>query len=329
MEMPLKNSLVLKDFLSTIEKVSGLRVCLYDLEDFVKKDKKLFVEKTSFIHTRPFCDVVRASNSAYIKCLESDRTTPLNTLKAPLWRTCHAGLSEVVIPISVKGRYLGSIVAGQVFLKKLGEKEIEEKLKYLSGLGVDTTQAVKTIKETPVATDEKLKMALHLLDILANYIVEVEEKFDWQAELKKIKASYSEQKFESESEGLKYLIKKVGKVKDLRYKNIIEKVLAKVDALPIKSVSLVTVAREAGFSPFHFSRIFKETKGVNFRGYVAELRIKKAKELMKNVDLNLSAIAYASGYEDLSSFSRNFKKITGVNPGKFREKAINKKDSSL
>ena len=324
MKMPLKNSLILKDFLNTIEEVSGLRVCLYDMADLIKKDKKLSVEDMWLYHNRPFCMAVKSTDIAYAKCIESDRKTPLNSVKAPIWRTCHAGLSELVIPITVKGKYLGSIVAGQVFLKKPGEKEIDEKLKYLSSLGVDPGKVKETIKETPVASDEKLKMALNLLDILVNYIVEVEEKFDWQEELKKIKASYALREFESGKEGLRYLIKKVKKVKDLRYNNIIEQTLAKLQDMPVKSIRLKEVAKNAGFSPFHFSRVFKETKGVNFREYLAGLRISKAKELMKDVNLNLSDIAYASGYEDLSSFSRNFKKITGVNPGKYREKIVNK-----
>ena len=325
MKMPLKNSLILKDYLRTIEKISGLRVCLYDMNDLIKKHKNMAVDNSSITHTRPICTIIKRSDTALKKCLESDRKTPLNSLKRPLWRTCHAGLSELVIPVSLKGRYLGSIVAGQVLSKRLSKSKLEQKINYLSGLGVDKAEAKQALKETPVSTDDMQKTALDLLNILVNYIKEVEEKFDWQEELKNIKASYSMQNFKNGSEGLKFLTKKVKKVKDLRYNNIIKKVLADIRSRPLKTIRLQAISKEAGFSQFHFSRIFKKTQGISFKKHMAELRIEKAKTLMEDVKLNLSGIAYECGYEDLSSFSRAFKTFTGSNPGKFREIQINSK----
>jgi len=140
--------------------------------------------------------------------------------------------------------------------------------------------------------------------------------------LKNIKASYTAQNFENGRESLKYLTRKVKKIKDLRYKNIIDRLLVKVNSMPIREIRLEVVAKEAGFSTFHFSRVFKSSCGINFRKYLASLRVEKAKELMKDVNLDLAEIASQCGYEDLSSFSRAFKTITGSNPGKFRENLL-------
>ena len=58
----------------------------------------------------------------------------------------------------------------------------------------------------------------------------------------------------------------------------------------------------------------QDTRGRLIQKHVLE----KAKKYMENPDLNLSEIAYKCGYQDLSSFTRSFKKSTGVNPGKYR-----------
>jgi len=54
--------------------------------------------------------------------------------------------------------------------------------------------------------------------------------------------------------------------------------------------------------------------------YLANLRLEKAKELLCNTDMLIKEISVAVGYYDEGSFSRRFKKHTGVTPGQYREK---------
>jgi two-component system response regulator YesN len=76
--------------------------------------------------------------------------------------------------------------------------------------------------------------------------------------------------------------------------------------------------KEAGLSRFYFSRLFKAAAGRSFRDHVMMLRIEKSKAVMNDLNLNLSEVAYMCDYENLSSFTRTFKNLTGINPGKYR-----------
>jgi AraC-like DNA-binding protein len=74
------------------------------------------------------------------------------------------------------------------------------------------------------------------------------------------------------------------------------------------------VARLCAMSPFRFSRTFKETFGMPFREYVVRVRLKEACRLLENPQASITEVAYAVGFNDISYFSRMFKRYVGVSP---------------
>jgi len=56
-----------------------------------------------------------------------------------------------------------------------------------------------------------------------------------------------------------------------------------------------------------------------FMAYLNKIRIEKGRHLLKNTDIPLVDIAGLVGYEDQSYFTKVFKRLTGVSPGKYRE----------
>ncbi len=87
-----------------------------------------------------------------------------------------------------------------------------------------------------------------------------------------------------------------------------------------KDLSLDEVSRQLDLSPYYFSKLFKEETGCNFVEYVTELRITKAKELLKQEDRSMKEICASVGYGDPNYFSRIFKKHVGVTPTEYRDR---------
>lgn len=84
----------------------------------------------------------------------------------------------------------------------------------------------------------------------------------------------------------------------------------------------LTLEETAAFvylSPAYFSRIFKDEMGLNFSTYLNQYRVEAARKRLLNDTASLSEIAVAVGFEGQSYFSKVFKKMTGVTPGKYRE----------
>lgn len=96
------------------------------------------------------------------------------------------------------------------------------------------------------------------------------------------------------------------------------RVLAFVRANLEQNITVEDLATEAGMSPSHFSRVFKETIGETPMQYVLAYRIEQAIDLMKDPTRQLSEIAVACGFSDQAHFSRSFKQIMGMTPRQHR-----------
>jgi len=87
------------------------------------------------------------------------------------------------------------------------------------------------------------------------------------------------------------------------------------------NMSLNQVAAHVNHSPSHFSAIFSHGTCKTFKEYLTELRIKKAKELLRTTTHRSSEISYQIGYGDPHYFSYIFRKTTGLTPTEYRSQA--------
>jgi two-component system response regulator YesN len=83
-------------------------------------------------------------------------------------------------------------------------------------------------------------------------------------------------------------------------------------------LSLNLVANSVYISPNHFSAVFSQKTGNTFIKYLTDLRMSKAKELLKCTDMRTSDIGYAIGYKDPHYFSYLFKKTQKCTPKQYR-----------
>lgn len=80
------------------------------------------------------------------------------------------------------------------------------------------------------------------------------------------------------------------------------------------------VAAQVNLSEAYFTIYFKEKTGVNFRDYLLHARIEQAKRLLRSQNVNVSEVAYRTGYQDYRSFSRAFKHETGLTPSEYQNR---------
>ncbi|MBN1647169.1 MAG: helix-turn-helix transcriptional regulator [Spirochaetales bacterium] len=83
-------------------------------------------------------------------------------------------------------------------------------------------------------------------------------------------------------------------------------------------ISLSAVCANCRCSPSWLSTRLKQHYGFSFPRYVNLIRIHEAERLFRTTAMNVSEIAYATGYSDRTSFSRVFSEITGTSPRDFR-----------
>lgn len=103
--------------------------------------------------------------------------------------------------------------------------------------------------------------------------------------------------------------------KDRKYQ-VIEMVKSYIKENYDEDISLNEMAEYISFSQYYLSKLFKEVEGINFKDYIIQVRMEKAKKLLKK-GKKINVIADSVGYSDPNYFSRAFKKYTGISPSKY------------
>lgn len=84
-----------------------------------------------------------------------------------------------------------------------------------------------------------------------------------------------------------------------------------------KEVINEDLAKQCNVSTVYFRKLFKEIVGISPIAYAHNLRIEKAKEMLKSDYGSITDIALSLGYNNIYEFSKAFKKHTGASPSKY------------
>jgi len=79
-------------------------------------------------------------------------------------------------------------------------------------------------------------------------------------------------------------------------------------------ITFQQAAKIMNFTPPHFSKIFKEISGMTFTDYLNSVKVEKAITLLQKQNLSVTVTAEMCGFNNIRSFNRVFKKITGTTP---------------
>ena len=85
-----------------------------------------------------------------------------------------------------------------------------------------------------------------------------------------------------------------------------------------KDLNLTEIARYLQLSESYTSRIFNREMGMNIPAYVNQVRLERAKELLRHSNQKIYEIALDVGYLSTTAFHVAFKKQTGLTPAEYR-----------
>ena len=121
-------------------------------------------------------------------------------------------------------------------------------------------------------------------------------------------------------ETLSDLLDRTAGYADARHANIIHRCIQYIGTGYAEHLTLESAARALFLSPDYLSRIFSKETGTSFNRYLNNVRITKAKELIRSGNLRLTDISQMVGYDDQSYFTKVFRRITGMSPNEYRKK---------
>lgn len=105
----------------------------------------------------------------------------------------------------------------------------------------------------------------------------------------------------------------------MSYSPIIQKTIEHIESHLHDDLSLERVAQFAGFSKFHYHRIFQKEVGVTASEYIRYRRIANSANLLLYTEEKIIDIAFYYRFETQESFARSFKKYYKLPPGQYRK----------
>jgi two-component system LytT family sensor kinase len=131
------------------------------------------------------CHMIQSTQEGRRRCLLSDKQAAERALHGgkPISYTCHAGLIDVVVPVVVAGKSIGCFFSGQSLLASPTSVGYQDFIARTGDLGLDPDKLWEAYLKVPVVDAGRLDIALGLLGVICNHLVEGQRALRKEKEL--------------------------------------------------------------------------------------------------------------------------------------------------
>lgn len=278
-----------------VEETTGVRVCYWPLGLPRSGGSSFRMENPDHSsHTCPYCTLVKnACNTGW--CL---RSKAFGIEKAAHSEggfdgLCYMGVHDLVFPIRMDGQLLGIL-----YLTGFRREDEEERAKRLilrgcRRMNTDAEQMWAAYWELPCLTAAQMEALRSSARYLREILLTV---------LQTAKPPRNETVNREES----------------KKRWLTESVIPYVDANYRSELALTRLADIFYVNPQYLCRAFKAQTGMNFKQYIASLRVEDAQKQLRSTDRTIAEISRLVGWTDSNYFSRIFRELTGMTPSRYR-----------
>jgi two-component system, response regulator YesN len=207
---------------------------------------------------------------------------------------------------------LEGIKSGNV---KVVTSVLGEMLRYVNSLGAADKDYLKNFYWTTISSINNIRISVLAADNDNRY-----DKKDISSLFKMIEKCDCIKDLNGILEDVSIKIaEKVNSFNNKSIKLVLRKAMDYLHAHYNEQVTLNEVAEHIYVSTYYISRIFKKELGKNFVDYLNEIRIEKAKELLRDIRYKTYEVAEAVGIPDAHYFSKLFKKHVSITPTEYRD----------
>ena len=284
-----KNTSLFEDFQKLFSELTGLGISFIDTNaDFIKLAKG----------SKPFCEMVSATekktgvSNCWISNFKACKKAV--SLRKPVIYECHAGLTELIVPVISDGKVIGALITGQIRKKGSVPYRKIRKIPIPPKMGLTHKHLEKEFLNMPETTADKIEAAAHMLDLFANRL---------------------------SSDDIETLFMKHKPVTS-NLQNVVSRATTYIkDNFRDPDISLNRVASQVNLSSFHISHIFRKELKTTFVDFLTRMRLAEtARQLKYMPEKSIKEIAYQIGYSDPYYFSKVFKKFYSHSPLSFRRR---------
>ncbi len=259
------------------------------------------IENSQLYNFSPFCNLMRSSPEFRHLCQKCDMYGGLEAYKTgqPSIYRCHAGLTDISLPIVQDNQLSGFLLFGQVQVTD------EENSHYTSIQTINTDwmnlsnlrQARNKVKLVSSKQVESAASILHEISQFHTRDINPRDQIKFNTSTKK---EVVKKRHNSNNEEIKKAVIYIQKNLN-------------------RSITLEEVANHVFLSQYYFSKLFKKEMDVNFVTYVNQTKVQEAKKLLIESSLSVESISRNLGFSQPSYFIKTFRSMTSSTPTSYRK----------
>ena len=242
-----------------------------------------FINQKSFWETKGYCKEIQQTEKGRSACLHSDECLfkKSRESRALEMHPCHAGLTDIAVPILYHEEVIGYVIFGQIRTND----DFSKNRDYLISLGLNPQKMEEYYDDLTRYDEEKIKSVARVAEILVQHIL------------------------------LENMLRP-------NFDENIQKAALHIQENLEKNLSVQMLSKNTNLSKSALYRGFHRHFHCTVKEYIHQMRIEKAKELLRSTDLSIEEIGQRVGYESGSYFSKIFKKEQGVSPLRYKKEKM-------
>lgn len=266
----------LPELLKAIHELTGIKVAIFNLDC----EEILSYPSTSI----DFCRMLHRQEAGLKSCSisEKERCEACSREAAQQTLQCHAGLTQIVIPIMNSGAVVGYIMLGQFVGENERDAFVQQAITLGTEFGLEREEVVEKALAVPGCTDGQMQSVAKIVNVIASDIVLTD-------------------------------------LLDLSEKPLKQTILDYIAKNLSEDLSVQALCQKFSVSKSELYRLLRHQAPGGVASYVRARRFERACELLRYTRKPVWKIAAEVGYDDPDYFLRAFKKGTGVSAGKYRK----------
>jgi AraC-like DNA-binding protein len=208
----------------------------------------------------------------------------------------HGGLCQLLVPVVVLGEVIGFLRSCTHFF--CDGPDMVWHYRHARELDIEEGVYFRSLSRLPVLPRDRLEAMLHMLAMVANTIAGLADTgIRQERQVREMQRTIDE-------------LSEHGR-------RIVDQAIVYMQEHLDHSLLLAELARAVAVSPRHLTRLFKRMTGQTPIDFLIDLRLERARELLKVPGNRVTDVCNEVGYSSLSYFVRLFKRRFGVTPGKY------------
>ena len=276
-----------------IYNLQEIRTLLIDFYNLTRVRIAIFDKNFCELHAYPtrlstFCKTLRADPVLNETCKQCDYSafSSCKRTKQPIVYQCHAGLTEIIVPLQSSDMIIGYLMAGQIYNSQTPYDtwdKVQNLLKESTGL--DLGQLKQAYHTRPKIHASKIGSITNMLKICSYYLLKTEN-----ISVRKDSLSYQIDQ---------YILNHIN-----------------------EEISVMDLCRHFNYKKTNFHKITTRLYGVSIAKHIRQLRMQYARELLSNTNLKISEIAVKAGINDYNYFTKVFKQDAKCTPREYRKNSF-------